>query len=217
MRIPVYGPGDIIYNGAEMLWDDTPEPKEDRALKEESMTDSSKETIEQEKQKEAQARNDEAREEQNIAPESKPEPAGESTEDYKEKWMRALAEIENVRKRNARMMERMRQNERDSVLRAFLEIEDNLDRALSHEPEEPNPWFEGMQAIRDQMLGTLESLGVRPFHAGGELFDMHRHDAVARVQNSEVPEGTVLEETQKGYEKKDGEILRPAKVVVSHQ
>lgn len=141
-------------------------------------------------------------------------PMEPAADDFREKWMRAVAELANLRKRMTREIELSRVRERETVLRGFLEVLDNFDRALGLEKSEGNEWREGFGAIRAQMLETLRRFGAEPFDVIGEPFDPNIHEAIATVNISEKEEGEIVEEAQTGYRFMDGTILRPARVIV---
>lgn len=148
-------------------------------------------------------------------PSDDPEPAqAETTEGYKDKYLRAMADLDNLRKRMARETNLARQRERETILREFTSVIDNFDRALDSVGAETSPWLEGIQAIRTQMLDALKKFGATPFGSAGEKFDPARYEAVATVNLPDKPEGTIADVVEIGYEMEDGPILRPARVIV---
>lgn len=138
-----------------------------------------------------------------------------SADEYKEKWLRAVAELDNVRKRSAREIQLTRKRERERLLRTLIEVIDNLERALDSHGAESNPWLEGIEGIRLQMLDVLRQNDAEPFEAVGERFDPQRHHAVATAEIADKEPGTVVDVTRVGYQMKDGTILRPADVIVT--
>lgn len=145
-----------------------------------------------------------------------PAAAEDDPQVLKDRWLRAAAELDNMRKRTKKRIETERREERETLLRSFLEVLDNLERALdSHAGEEPNSWIEGMAAIRQQMLDNLKRFDVEPFDDMGKPFDPNRHEAVAMAKRPDQPDGSVAEVVQVGYEFSDNSILRPAKVLVT--
>ena len=132
--------------------------------------------------------------------------------EMEDRWLRAAADLDNYRKRFDREIARLRQIDRETVLRAWLEVVDNMERALCADGASSNPWYEGMEAIHQQMLDVLASFGCAPFVPMGEKFDPERHEAVATADLPDQPEGTIVEVTQTGYIL-DGKTLRPAKVI----
>ncbi|WP_406175094.1 nucleotide exchange factor GrpE [Streptomyces sp. NBC_00996] len=130
------------------------------------------------------------------------------------RWRRALADLDNLRKRHARELERERAVERSRTAAAFLPVLDNLELALTHAGADPGAIMEGIRAVRDQAVNVLELLGY-PRHAEtGVAFDPARHEVVGVVQDPEARPGTVVEVLRPGYG--DGERqLRPAAVTVA--
>ncbi len=155
-----------------------------------------------------------------VTPEPAETSSGEEGPDeaevLRDRWLRAAAELDNLRKRMDRELTQARRQERAAVVGAFLEIVDNLDRALSHaSAEAPGPWIEGWEALVRQARQTLKRCGVEPFEALGEQFDPRRHQAVATVEAPGREEGEIVEVVLPGYQWEDGSILRHAKVVAA--
>lgn len=141
--------------------------------------------------------------------------SAEEAETLRNKWLRAAADLENLRKRTGRDIESARARERENLLRSFLDVLDNMERALDTHGAESNPWLEGLEAIQQQMLDVLRTYGATPFQSIGELFDPNRHEAVATVNLPEKESGQIVDVTQVGYEMNTGTVLRPAKVIVA--
>lgn len=129
-----------------------------------------------------------------------------------DRWKRAAADLDNFRKRTQRDAELMRRRERENVLLAWLDVIDNMERALTVEGAAANPWYDGVEAVHQQMLGVLKKFDAVPFDARGELFDPERHEAVATANLPDQPEGLIVETIQTGY-LMDGKVLRHAKVI----
>jgi molecular chaperone GrpE len=126
---------------------------------------------------------------------------------------RALADLDNLRKRFDREVARERATERARAASLWLPIVDDLERALEHAGADADSIVEGIITVRDQALTILEQLGYRRFDDVGELFDPSRDEAVTAV-DVDAPPGTVVAAVRPGYG--TGEvILRPASVVVS--
>jgi molecular chaperone GrpE len=147
--------------------------------------------------------------------------AAESAEDAllrsEDRLRRALADLDNLRRRYAREVERERLEERTRVARLWLPVVDDLERALDHidasEDGDPRAVIEGIRVVRDHALAVLAQLGFPRYDATGEPFDPRRHEAVS-VMDSDAEPGTVAVTMQPGYG--EGEVvLRPARVVVS--
>ena len=129
-----------------------------------------------------------------------------------DRWKRAAADLDNLRKRFERELERMRQVERETILRSWLNVVDDMERALCAQGASASPWYEGMEAIRERMLSILAQFGVKPFVPEGEIFDPHFHEAVATANLPDVTEGRIVEVVQPGY-LIDDRVLRAAKVI----
>ncbi|MBC6458936.1 nucleotide exchange factor GrpE [Actinomadura sp. HBU206391] len=129
--------------------------------------------------------------------------------------LRALADLDNYRKRVDRTMERVVAEERAQGASEWLPILDNLDRALSHtDPDTEDPLAQGIRAIRDQAIGILARLGFPRQEQVGIPFDPIHHEAVSTVNDPDHPEGTVIQIIRPGYGD-DHRQLRPASVVVA--
>ncbi len=136
--------------------------------------------------------------------------------ELRDRHLRTLADFENFRRRVAREREEWSQRAQAQVLREILPVLDNFDRALAAEVGAGGDagFRQGVELIHRDFLKALERVGVRPFSAVGELFDPQRHEAVARVERTDVADQTVIEETLRGYLFHD-RVLRPAQVIVA--
>ena len=128
--------------------------------------------------------------------------------------LRALADLDNLRKRYAAQVERAEADARAQVARQWLPVVDNLERALEHAAADPRTIVEGIQAVRQQALGVLASLGFPRRDDTGAAFDPARHEAVAATYDPRVPPGTVVQVVRPGYGEPDRQ-LRPAQVIVA--
>jgi molecular chaperone GrpE len=126
---------------------------------------------------------------------------------------RALADLDNLRKRFDREVSRERAAERARAAALWLPIVDDLERALEHAGADADSIVEGINTVRDQALTILEQLGYQRFDDLGELFDPLRDEAVSAI-DVDAPPGTVVATVRPGYGT-DEVILRPASVVVS--
>ncbi len=132
-----------------------------------------------------------------------------------DRYLRAAADLENLRKRQKREMEDAKLESKGRVLKEMLPVVDNLERAIEHATASAgtNPIVEGVQLVLRQFLTAFERLEVTPIEAGGQPFDPNLHEAISQ-QESDAPPGTVVQVLQRGY--KSGErLLRPALVVVA--
>jgi molecular chaperone GrpE len=136
-------------------------------------------------------------------------------EAQQDRYVRAVAEFDNVRKRNAREREEYIRYANESVLRDLLPVLDNFDRALQAARSEPAAAVTtGVELIQRELLRVLEKFGLTSFVSVGQPFDPERHEAVARVQRPDLPDMTVAAETARGY-LLNGRVLRPALVTVA--
>jgi molecular chaperone GrpE len=134
--------------------------------------------------------------------------------EMEDRWRRAVAEIDNQRKRIARDIEHRRGEEQSRAAAQWLPVLDNLDLALQHAEADPTSIVEGVRAVRDQALAVLSGLGFpRREDDQGAPFDPALHEAVAAVPDAER-EGRVLQVVRPGYGAGDHQ-LRPASVVVA--
>lgn len=145
----------------------------------------------------------------------------EATE-ARDKMLRTLAEMENLRKRTAKEVADARAYGITGFARDILEIADNLQRALDAIPadvkETADPgikaFIEGVELTERSLLNTLEKNGVKKFDPSGEKFDPNFQQAMYEVPDPSVPSGTVVQVVQAGF--MIGErVLRPALVAVS--
>lgn len=136
-------------------------------------------------------------------------------EAQQDRYLRAVAEFDNVRKRTAREREEYTRYANESLLRDILPVLDNLDRALQAARSEPvTSLTTGVELIQRELLRVLEKFGVAPFASVGQPFDPERHEAIARVQRPDLPDMSVAGETARGY-LLHGRVLRPAMVTVA--
>jgi molecular chaperone GrpE len=142
--------------------------------------------------------------------------------DLKDRLVRSLAEMENLRKRTAREIVDSRQYAITSFARDMLTVADNLKRAIAAVPAElrsgdnkaVRAFIEGVEVTERGLEQTLEKHGVRSIDAKGEKFNPDFHQAMYEVETADVPPGAVAEVVQAGY--KIGErVLRPAMVAVA--
>ncbi|MCE2447473.1 MAG: nucleotide exchange factor GrpE [Candidatus Latescibacteria bacterium] len=173
-----------------------------------------------ESQKEAAA------ESQETAAESQEEAAGEAdglaeleatraeaAANY-DRYVRAVAELDNYRKRTVRMRAETRDETLRDILLQVAPILDNLRRALRQETQEAELLKQGVELICGQFNDVLKGYGLAEIEALGQPFDPEVHEALAEVPDDEHAPGTVIEEMEKGYKLND-KVVRYARVVVS--
>ena len=129
------------------------------------------------------------------------------------RYVRLLADFENVRRRMAREHERARHEGRRDALLALLPALDTLERALAAGSTD-TPFYEGVVATHRLFIDALRELGVEPIQAEGQPFDPNQHEAVATEPADDVEPGTVTREVRRGW-RFGHELLRPAQVVVA--
>jgi molecular chaperone GrpE len=128
--------------------------------------------------------------------------------------VRALADLDNLRKQCASLVTRARAETQEQVAAQWLPVVDNLERALAHAQADPDSIIEGIGAVRDQAMSVLAQLGFPRRDDLGAPFDPARHEAVASRPDPAAPDGSVVEVVRPGYGEPDRQ-LRPAQVVVA--
>jgi molecular chaperone GrpE len=131
--------------------------------------------------------------------------------EYKDKYLRAAAELENTKKRVERRYADQTKQEKKRLLRAFLAVADNLERALDH--PSGDGLRDGLKLTHQELKRLLSQEGVEPLETLGQPFDPYYHEAVSTMPGDDAEE-TVVGERQKGYLYR-GELLRPARVEVA--
>ena len=153
-----------------------------------------------------------------AAPPSPEEELAAERDELREKWLRALAELDNLRKRSRREVQDARRFAQVELLRPLLDIADNFDRAVaSFGPETDvtaDAVREGVALIHQSFRGLLRERGVEPIEALGKEFDPNEHEAVAQMASEDHAAGFVVEVVQPGYRFGDL-VLRPARVVIA--
>ena len=150
--------------------------------------------------------------------EAEPQPADAAGElngelaRLEDRYKRALADLDNYRKRSAREIERRVVEARESALRDWLDAVDSVERAVRMEPD--GPCAEGLRAILEQMESVLARQGAVRIGDAGERFDPERHEAVAVQASAELPDRTVVAVARSGFALGD-RVVRPAQVVVA--
>jgi molecular chaperone GrpE len=138
-------------------------------------------------------------------------------EDFKDKYLRALAETENMRKRMQKEKQDMLRFGIENVVADFIPAIDNFENALKFaanaSPEVQN-WAKGFEMMLGQLKEVLTSNGITSFSSVGTMFDPELHEAVETEETNEQPDGTIVHEFTKGY-KSDTRTLRAARVKVA--
>lgn len=134
--------------------------------------------------------------------------------EFEDRYKRAVADLDNMRKRYARELDRERSEERSRALAALLPIVDNLELALTHAEADPQTIVDGVRSVRDQAVEVLAKLGYPRQDDVGVPFDPNRHEVVRIVEDVQAPAGTVVEVLRPGYGTGQRQ-LRPAAVAVT--
>lgn len=136
--------------------------------------------------------------------------------DLRDKYARLQAEWDNYRKRTATERDSERKRAAEKLVTDLLPVLDDLERAIKHAKEsgEGGNLTEGVEAIQSKFLQILGKYYVQQIKAEGEPFDAMKHQAVGTQEDASVPEETVVQVYQQGYEMGD-RVIRPAMVVTS--
>ncbi|HWG36489.1 MAG TPA: nucleotide exchange factor GrpE [Terriglobales bacterium] len=145
----------------------------------------------------------------------------EERDGLQDRLLRTLAEADNARKRAVREVQDARVHATAEAVKPFLSVLDSFERALRHS----NPvamagenaaadWRKGVELLHRQLTDAARKVGLEPVEAAEQKFDPHLHEAIEMVPTEAVPEGTVVEELQRGY-KLHGRLIRPAMVKVA--
>jgi molecular chaperone GrpE len=141
--------------------------------------------------------------------------------DFKDKWLRAHAEIDNLRKRVEREKEEIAKYAITKLARDLVGVGDNLQRAIGAIPvgaAEQDPalksFLEGVMLTERDLINALDRHGIKRLHPMNEPFNPHLHQAVMEMPRTDVPEGIVVEVFQPGFTIED-RVLRPAMVAVA--
>jgi molecular chaperone GrpE len=141
--------------------------------------------------------------------------------ELKDRVLRTIAEMENLRRRTEREVADARQYAIAAFARDMLTAGDNLARAIEAVPDEArsssealNLLIDGVEMTERDLVNSLEKHGVRKLDPLGQKFDPHMHQAVFEIPTTEQPAGTVMQVMQSGYVIGD-RVLRPAMVGVA--
>lgn len=140
---------------------------------------------------------------------------------YKESWMRSVADRKNLEVRLTREIDKARKYGTEKLITEFVQILDSIGQgieAANQQNAEPTQQttaiIEGMQLTEKMMLDTLAKHGVKPLDPLGEKYDPHYHEAIAMQPDPDAEANTVITVIQKGYQLHD-RIIRPARVIVA--
>jgi len=133
--------------------------------------------------------------------------------EYLDGWQRSIAEFANYKKRIERDREQTQQSISGAIVKRYLEVVDDLERALKTRPNdgEGASWADGVELIYRKLLILLDSQDVKPMDALGQPFDPNKHEAIGQIESTAYPSGHIAEVVQNGYLIGD-RVLRPALV-----
>lgn len=131
-------------------------------------------------------------------------------------WQRERADFSNYRKRIEQNQELDRSTSRIDIIRKYLDVHDDLERALKNVPEEMEKldWVGGIRLIDQKLRNVLESEGVERIPAEEQEFDPNLHEAISHEDNPDFESGEIIEVVQQGYTLGD-RVVRPARVRVA--
>lgn len=156
-------------------------------------------------------------EEEAAAAEAPAEEAAPTAEEaLRDQLLRLQADFDNYRKRIDRERKDWAVFANEKLLKDLLPALDNFELGLANgvKAKAPEALLEGLRLVKGQLEGALAKSGVTPIDAEGQPFDPNLHEAITHMPSPDVPEGTVLAQTRRGYKMGD-KLLRPAQVVVS--
>jgi molecular chaperone GrpE len=136
--------------------------------------------------------------------------------EYLDGWQRSRAEFANFKKRLERDQAQAYQTTAGNVIKRYLEILDDLERALKKRPQngEGAAWAEGIELIYHKLLASLEAEGLKVMNIEGQLFDPNLHEAITQEESADHQSGQIIEVLQHGYLLGD-RVLRSARVRVA--
>ncbi|NOY97776.1 MAG: nucleotide exchange factor GrpE [Chloroflexi bacterium] len=127
-------------------------------------------------------------------------------------WQRALADFSNYKKRAERDQSVNYQSMKGDIIKRFLPVVDDMERALQNHPDDP--WVEGIELIYRKLQGILEAEGVVRIEAENAMFDPNFHEAIAQAPSDDHESGQIIEVVQQGYMLGE-RVIRPALVRVA--
>ena len=137
-------------------------------------------------------------------------------QEYLDGWQRERADFFNYKRRVEREMTQSAQNALGNALRRYLDIADDLERALRNRPQEGDgaTWASGIELIYRKLLTSLENEGVQVIQAEGQTFDPSLHEAISQEDHPDLESGQVIATVSQGYILGE-RVLRPARVRVA--
>ena len=136
-------------------------------------------------------------------------------EQFRAMAQRAQADLANYKRRAADDNRQSLLNSKADILRKFLDVADDLDRAVDMLPPDADPaWREGIPLVQRKLVSVLQSEGVAKIDSAGMPFDPNLHDALAYQELPDIPDGAIAVVMREGY-RLDDRLLRPAQVIVA--
>ncbi len=137
-------------------------------------------------------------------------------EEYKNKWLRAVADYQNLKKETVKQKEEWIKFANAGLILELLPVVNHFKEALKHIPKEEKEldWVKGIIQIKKQMDDFLAKLDIEEIKTVGEKFDPELHEAVSQKEVEDQEEGMIIEEVQPGYTM-NGKVIEAAKVIVS--
>ncbi|MBY7649175.1 MAG: nucleotide exchange factor GrpE [Candidatus Liberibacter europaeus] len=150
------------------------------------------------------------------------EEAQSKAKEFHEKYIRVVAEMENLRRRTDREKQDIQYYSNTAFARDMLSVADNLSRALDYTPTDEEKivntglksLIDGIEMTKREMISTLEKHGIKKLESDGKKFDPNFHQAMFEEQNETIPANTIIKVVQDGYTIND-RVLRPALVGIS--
>ncbi len=142
--------------------------------------------------------------------------APEEKNDYKDKYMRILAEFDNMRKRHERERSDLIKYAHEEVIIEILKVYDDLERSLNafKASEADKNLVKGLEMVYNNMKDLMNRYEVKPMDTKGKPFDHNTQEVLMQQETKEFPDGIVMEELEKGYTL-GGRVVRTAKVKVA--
>jgi molecular chaperone GrpE len=137
-------------------------------------------------------------------------------DEYLDGWQRARADFANYKKRVERDQAQVYQMAVGSIVKRYLDVLDDLERALNNRPAsgEGASWAEGIELVYRKLLAILEAEGIKRMDADGQFFDPNLHEAISQENSSEHESGQIIEVIKQGYLLGE-RVIRPALVRVA--
>ena len=140
----------------------------------------------------------------------------QKADEFSDGWQRERAEFANYRKRMSREMDTQKTNFKVEIIKKYLPVKDDLERALKNLPEAllEEPWIGGIQLINQKLTNILDGEGIEPIPGEGLAFNPAIHEAISLEDSEEAESGFIIEVVQQGYMIGD-RVIRPSQVRVS--